>query len=74
MNGKQVRQEMPEIVSAKPADDWPAETWLRIRVKPDDVPGAIRVRRWLKAGLRSYGLIVEEMTLNGPTDARKLID
>ncbi|HVK11060.1 MAG TPA: hypothetical protein VM597_19985 [Gemmataceae bacterium] len=39
-----------------PADDFPPESWLQIRVLPCDVPGAVRVRQWLKVGLRSFGV------------------
>lgn len=29
---------------------------LVVQAQPDDVPAIVRLRRWLKAGLRSYGL------------------
>ena len=55
-----------EAERPKPADDWPAETWLRIQVEPGDTPAAIRMRHWLKAGLRAYGIVAVELTGKEP--------
>ena len=41
-----------------PADDFPAASWLEIRVLPAEVPAAIRVRHALKRLLRDYGIRV----------------
>lgn len=39
-----------------------AEVWaIIVRTLPDSVPGSIRMRRWLKLALRSYGLKVESV-------------
>jgi hypothetical protein len=34
-----------------------AEFTLRVRVLPGEVPRAARVRRWLKLGLRYFGIV-----------------
>jgi len=57
---------MAEAEHSRPADDWPAETWLRVRVKPGDTAAAIRVRHWLKSGLRTWGIVVEELRTKSP--------
>ena len=33
-----------------------AEFVIRVRVLPGDIPRAVRVRSWLKVGLRHYGI------------------
>lgn len=36
-----------------------SDTWaLIVRVLPHDVPGSVRMRRWLKSALRGYGIKV----------------
>jgi len=38
------------------------EVWaIIVRTLPDDIPGAVRMRRWLKLALRSYRLKVESI-------------
>jgi hypothetical protein len=32
------------------------EFLVRVRAKPDPVPAAVRLRRWLKLGLRGFGM------------------
>lgn len=41
-------------------------TWVLVRPLPRDVPSAIRVRAWLKRGLRDFGLKVEQVSGVGP--------
>jgi hypothetical protein len=84
-------------VTPEPRDDFPRETWLKVRIltggppppptpngppagEPDDlspwwilvrplprdVPAAIRVRRFLKAALRAYGLKCEGIRAKPP--------
>jgi len=54
---------------SKPIDDFPETTWLRVRILPDDIPRAIRMRRFLKAALRSYGIKAMELTPTEPIGA-----
>jgi hypothetical protein len=48
--------------------DDPSIWWLRVRALPDDVPGPVRMRRMLKLMLRSYGLRVEQVSGEGPSE------
>ena len=50
----------------QPTDDWPDTVWLQVRVKPGDTPKAIRMRHWLKCGLRAFGIKAETLTGKQP--------
>ncbi|MSR55801.1 MAG: hypothetical protein EXS09_21370 [Gemmataceae bacterium] len=50
----------------KPADDWPDTVWLQVRFQPGDTPRAIRMRHWLKIGLRTFGIKAERLTGKQP--------
>ena len=49
-------------------DDDMGESWIRIRPlkSPNGIPASIRMRQWLKSGLRAYQLKVEQLTGNPP--------
>lgn len=55
-----------------PADDFPAVTWLQVRILPGGPPRAIRMRQWLKRGLRDYGIKVVAMPDELPEDVSTL--
>lgn len=48
------------------ADDWP----ILIRPQPGPVPAAVRIKRWLKLGLRAFGLVCSSLDL--PLELRQL--
>ena len=57
---------MAEAERPPPRDDFPERVWVELRILPDDVPRAIRLRRFLKAALRSYGIRCTELTGKEP--------
>jgi hypothetical protein len=59
---------------ATPPDGKPGPQAVRLTVRPlpDDAPAAVRLRRWLKLGLRTFGLkclSVEEVPNGSPGTA-----
>ena len=54
----------------EPADDLPAESWLHVRVLDSDTPRAVRLRHWLKEGLRRHGIKCVRITGSVPDDVR----
>lgn len=54
------------LTMPEPADDFPERSWLEIVVPKGDVPRAIRLRSWLKQGLRAYGIRVKRVSGQGP--------
>ena len=55
----------------RPRDDFPERVWLEVRILPDDIPRAIRMRRFLKAALRAYGIRAEGIDSHGTDRAYK---
>lgn len=55
---------------AEPIDDFPRDSWVLLRVMPDedDIPGAIRMRQALKVLLRSFKIKCVRMTGVGPPE------
>lgn len=56
---------MDEAEEPLDVDPW---TVLVVSLKGFDVPTAIRVKRWLKAGLRGYGLKCIEVRTARPSE------
>lgn len=46
--------------------DW----WIRVRPLRSDVPAHVRVKRWLKSGLRGFKLRCEAIRASPPKEER----
>jgi hypothetical protein len=56
------KADMSDEAPTADAQQPPDEVWaLVVRALPHDVPGEIRMRRWLKVALRGYGIRVESV-------------
>jgi hypothetical protein len=55
-----------------PVDDFPVESWLSVRVLDGDTPRAVRMRHWLKQGLRSFGIKAIRLTGELPAVEREI--
>jgi hypothetical protein len=57
-------------------DDDMGETWIRIRAPKslNGIQASIRMRHWLKSGLRAYQLKVEQLTGKPPIEAGALTE
>jgi hypothetical protein len=54
-----------------PVDDFPPQSWLLVEVKPAEVPAAVRLRQWLKDGLRRHGIRAIRLTGERPRVERQ---
>jgi hypothetical protein len=51
-----------------PIDDFPERSWLEIVVPAADTPRAVRLRAWLKEGLRRHGIRAVRVSGRGPDE------
>jgi hypothetical protein len=65
-----VKDNKPPDAIGKPVDDYPESHWLKITILPGSTPRAIRMRHWLKRGLRDYGIRVEAMPDDRPEETK----